>query len=104
MMHIKSIPESRGSLPRWIVLAMVAFNCSCATDAVTKKRVTNIYSLDEDVAMGQATLAENTRQMKDAGVKVNEDTYRLRQLEEIVGRKLKKDFPANHQIKYTDLE
>lgn len=65
---------------------MIAFSCSCATDAVTKRRVTNIYSLDDDVAMGQATLAENTRNMEDAGVKVNEDTYRLRQLEEIVGR------------------
>ena len=67
-------------------MSLVALGCSCATDAVTGKRVTNIYSLDDDMAMGQATLAENIRQMRTAGVAINEDTYRLRQLEEIVGR------------------
>ena len=80
--------ERRFKMTPCILLAvcLLALGCSCATDAVTGKRVTNIYSINDDIAMGQATLEENTRQMRAAGVPINEDRNRLRLLEEMMGR------------------
>ena len=58
----------------------------CATDAVTGKRVTNYYSIDDDIELGHSALAANTREMETAGVPINKDRVRVVKLEYMVER------------------
>jgi len=60
---------------------------SCATvNPVTGRRAYNIYSLNDDVKLGQSVLASNTQQLREAGVPVNQDAQTLRKLEHMVRR------------------
>lgn len=60
---------------------------SCMTvDAVTGERVYNLYSLDDDVQLGQAAISANLEELRKSGVRVNADSVRLGQLETIVRR------------------
>ena len=74
----------------WIggaVVAVAAFVVACSTiDPVTGERVKNIYSLQDDVQLGQETLRQNTEEMKKANVPINADPARVAQINEIVRR------------------
>jgi predicted Zn-dependent protease len=57
---------------------------SCATDAVTGKKVFNYYSMDQEVKMGQSTLKSNTEALEKKGVQVNQNSEKLAQIERIM--------------------
>ena len=60
---------------------------SCSTvDPVTGERVNNIYSLQDDVELGRATLQQNTEEMQKNHVPINRDHARVDQINEIVRR------------------
>jgi predicted Zn-dependent protease len=60
---------------------------SCRTpDPVTGKRVYNIYSLEDDIKLGQQTLVANTQEMQKQGAAVNRDQAKLREIQDIVAR------------------
>ena len=67
-------------------VALIASLVSCATDPVTGKRVSNIYSLRQDVELGQATMQQNVEEMQKAHVPINRDQKRLSEIREIVQR------------------
>jgi predicted Zn-dependent protease len=59
----------------------------CATrDAVTGRRDYNMFSLEEEVALGQATVRANTETLVKQGVAVNRDPARVEQLGAMVRR------------------
>lgn len=57
---------------------------SCATDAVTGKRVLNYYSMEQEVQMGQSTLKSNTEALEKQGVPINQDKKKMAQIERIM--------------------
>lgn len=69
-----------------LLLIQLLLSAACATDAVTRKSTFNYYTLDQEVKMGQQTLAANEQEMRTAGVPVNGDRERVRQIETIMRR------------------
>ena len=55
-------------------------------DPVTGDRVWNMYSLNDDIQLGQSTLQANTKAMRDSNVRVDDDPKRVAQLQEMVNR------------------
>ena len=67
------------------VLLLCAPGCT-TLDVVTGKQVMNFYTLEEDSQLGRQVLHRNIEQMRKAGVAINQDPVRLRQLSNIVTR------------------
>jgi len=60
---------------------------SCTTpDMVTGRNVYNIYSIQEDVELGQTAMAENIKQFRKNNVPINADPVRLAQINNIMHR------------------
>jgi predicted Zn-dependent protease len=53
---------------------------------VTRENVWNMYSLDDDIQLGQSALQANTAEMQRSDVPINADPQRVAQLNEIVSR------------------
>lgn len=68
-----------------MLLAVLVSGCA-SVDPVSGRRVYNVYSLQDDIQLGQATLASNTKQLREQGVKVNADRSRVVQLETMMKR------------------
>ena len=69
----------------WAVLLAVS-GIGCATDAVTGKTVYNMYSVQEDIALGQQAMAANLDELQKQGVALNADPQRVAQINEIIQR------------------
>lgn len=68
-------------------LVLMAGVVSCTTvDAVTGQSVYNIYTLQDDIELGQTAIAANLKELQQGGAPVNSDPKRLAKLREIVGR------------------
>jgi len=65
---------------------LVGLGACTSVDSVTGRPVANLYTLDEDIRLGRATLQDNIRRMRKAGVRINADPVRLAQLSNIVQR------------------
>ena len=94
---IFSLPVYAGSAMNLHMLRVVACRCllavavlgmaSCTTvDPVTGQKVRNVYSLQQDVELGQSTLQANTEQMKKSNVPVNADPRRLAYIQGVMNR------------------
>ena len=64
----------------------VLFLAGCATDAVTGKNVVNMYTVQDDVKLGQSAMASNLKELKKQGVKINQDPVKLAEIKQIVDR------------------
>jgi predicted Zn-dependent protease len=70
-----------------MLLLALFLGSGCATrDPVTGKRSYNVYTLQDDIRLGQATVQANTDQLITQGIRVNQDRARLRQLNDMVER------------------
>jgi predicted Zn-dependent protease len=71
----------------FVSLFAILLLVSCRSiDPVTGEKVTNAYSIEDDIRLGQETVAQNTAEMRKKGVPVNQDRKNLRRLEEMVQR------------------
>lgn len=60
---------------------------SCTTaDAVTGQQVYNLYSIQDDIQLGEAAIAANLEKLEEKGVSINSDPRRLKKLREITQR------------------
>ena len=67
-------------------LSMLMFS-SCATvDAVTGQSTYNMYTLQDDIKLGQSAKASNLQEIQKAGIPLNADRKRTAQLDEITRR------------------
>ena len=58
---------------------------SCATvDAVTGRNVYNMYTVDEDIKLGQEAMKANFDELEKQGVRIDADPVRVAQLNEIM--------------------
>jgi predicted Zn-dependent protease len=77
----------RSLLEAAIGIAAVATFSSCATvDAVTGQNVYNLYSVEEDIKLGQSAKAANLQEIQKAGIPLNADRSRSAQIDEITQR------------------
>ena len=67
-------------------LAMLASGGCATIDHVTGERVQNMYSLQEDVALGRNVQQEILAEMKKGGARINGDPARVAQLNEMMRR------------------
>lgn len=65
--------------------ALLVAGCA-TTDFVTGERVANMYSVDDDIKLGDSVLHDISAQMAKSHVKVNADAARVKQLNEMVKR------------------
>jgi metalloendopeptidase OMA1, mitochondrial len=78
--------KTRASIPLALLAALLALGSGCATtDYVTGRRVQNMYSLDEDVQLGQKFYAETVGELKKENAPVNQDPARVALVREITG-------------------
>ncbi len=72
----------------WLaLLCLLCMSAGCASiDPVTGKRVANMYSIEDDIQLGEATLRDITAAMEKQKVPINTDRVRLAQLREMVRR------------------
>lgn len=69
-----------------LALALVLTPGCSTTDPVTGRRVANLYSIEDDIKMGEGVMQDITAAMKKQGVPTNADPVRLAQLREMVRR------------------
>ena len=74
-----------------ISLAVPCLAClllsSCATvDAVTGRKAYNMYTVDEDIQLGQEAMKANLDEMEKQGVRINADPARVAQFNDIMRR------------------
>lgn len=69
-----------------LALAMLASGGCATIDHVTGERVQNMYSLQEDVALGRNVQQEILAEMKKGGARINGDPARVAQLNEMMRR------------------
>ncbi len=87
LVNMKGFSISAGSAARASLAAALVVLAACTTtDFVTGKSVQNMYSLQDDIALGTQVLDETMAQMRAKKVPVDADTEKLRQLEEMVSR------------------
>lgn len=68
------------------ILALL-FLTSCGTiDAVTGTNVYNMYTVQDDIKLGQDAMKANLEQLHKQGVRINDDPSRMAQLSNIVQR------------------
>ena len=77
----KSIPK-----PGIVLLLLPLLLSACATNPATGRKVFDYYSWSDEVKLGQQTLSVNEQQMHKEGVPVNQDSARVREIQEIVRR------------------
>jgi len=72
---------------RLLCAALALSTVACSTiDPVSGKKVMNMYSIDEDIQLGQQTLRANTEEMQKSNVPIDQDPKRVAQLQEMVNR------------------
>lgn len=82
----------KATKPRLILFALfspacIMFSGGCSTtDAVTGERVRNMYTIQEDISMGQAVYSDIYNQMKKQGVPINADKKNSGMIQEMVKR------------------
>ena len=60
---------------------------SCTTpDAVTGQSVYNIYTIQDDIKLGQDAMSTNLEELRKQGVRMNADPYRVAQINTIMRR------------------
>lgn len=70
-----------------LTLGLLVGVVSCTTvDAVTGQSVYNIYTIQDDIQLGQTAVAANREELMQAGAKINADPAKLRKLQEITAR------------------
>lgn len=70
-----------------VCAAGLALCSSCTTvDAVTGQQVYNLYSIQDDIQLGQTAVAANLKELTESGVPINSDPVRLEKLREITRR------------------
>ena len=71
-----------------LLAALLPLFCSsCASvDAVTGQHVYNMYSLQQDVRMGQDAMNTNLKELKKQGVPIDEDQAKMAEIRDIVNR------------------
>ncbi len=80
-------PVARSILPRLALLALPLLLAACATpDPVTGRRTYNIYSMQDDIKLGQSTLQANTQELQRQGVAVDADPFKVAKIREMVRR------------------
>ena len=77
--------NSRSAFPALAIALLLLTGCT-SPDPVTRQNVWNMYSLDDDIQLGQSALQANTEEMQKSDVPINEDAERVAQLNEIVSR------------------
>lgn len=65
---------------------MLSLSACTSVDAVTKKNVYNIYSMKEDIELGQSAMKQNLAELEKEKVRINGDAARLEQLRAIMRR------------------
>jgi predicted Zn-dependent protease len=65
---------------------LLALAGSCATDRVTGKSTYNLYSVDDDIAMGKEGMGENVKAFREKGVPVLKSGRKVEYVSEIVKR------------------
>lgn len=74
-------------LVRSFVAAACLIAAACATtDFVTGQKTRNMYSIAEDIQLGEKVLAETMAEMKKKGIPIDQDKKKLAQLQEMVRR------------------
>lgn len=68
-----------------VILLTVLTGCS-TIDPVTGQQTRNFYSLEQDVEIGSQVYGETVAEMKQRGIRINEDAARVAQLKEMVRR------------------
>lgn len=78
---------------RWFVprmacgLVLCLLTSSCATvDPVTGRKVNNMYLIEDDIQLGREVMADTVKSMREAGVPLNANRTRVRQVEDMVKR------------------
>ncbi|MDD8045046.1 MAG: M48 family metallopeptidase [Verrucomicrobiota bacterium] len=69
-------------------LSVLVLQTGCMTvqDAVTGESTYNLFSMEEDVALGQEVQEQNLESFRELGVPVNEDQEQVARLNRIMGR------------------
>lgn len=84
-MRFRVIPFRAAAL-LWTV-GLLALSSGCATpDAVTGKKVMNLYTIQEDIQLGEQVQADIMTEMKKGGVRVNADREKTATLRDMVRR------------------
>lgn len=80
-------------ITRWIGtralggLLLALLSSSCATvDPVTGRKVNNMYLIEDDIQLGREVMADTVKSMREAGVPLNANRTRVRQVDDIVKR------------------
>ena len=68
-----------------LILTLFASGCS-TIDPVTGRRVNNMYSLEDDIKLGEGVQRDIRKAMAEQGVRMNADRARVAQLNEMVRR------------------
>jgi len=66
--------------------AMLSLSACTTVDAVSKKNVYNIYSVQEDIELGQSAMKQNLAELEKQKVRINGDAARLAQLRTMMRR------------------
>lgn len=83
----RMISAARRLFPCVAALLFALIFSSCATvDAVTGQNSYNIYSLQDDVKLGQTAVSANLGELTKHGSRVNQDPARVAQINEITAR------------------
>jgi predicted Zn-dependent protease len=70
-----------------VFVVLVVGSVSCTTlDAVTGESVYNLYTIEDDIQLGQTAVAANLKELTEGGAKVNADPARLKNIEGIARR------------------
>lgn len=91
-----------------VVMAGLFLQSGCMTpDPVTGKNVYNMYTMEQEIKLGQDVQAQNTLQMKNQNVRIDADSSRVSQLSEMVRRIAAvadmPDLPYNVRLYHNDV-
>ncbi len=79
-------PLSAASLILVVIVALFASGCATTIDPVTKRQVSNSYTIEEDIKIGKNILEKNVSEMRSEDIPVNQDTKMLANLQAMVKR------------------
>lgn len=68
-----------------VVGCLLATSCA-SVDPVTGRKVNNLYLIQDDIQMGREVMADTVKSMRDAGVPLNANRTRVKQVETVVKR------------------
>lgn len=72
-----------------LCLGLLFLQTGCATtqfDPVTGQNVRNLYTIDEDIKLGQSVVADIIRESKEQGIPINQDLAKLNTLSNMMVR------------------